>query len=87
MHRETHNAAAADPVGPFGRTDPNRPVRLLLTPCDAAAALSISERSLWSLSYPRGPIGVVRIGRAVRYDVEDLRAWIEASKERPQIAP
>ena len=35
--------------------------RLLLDRREAAAALSISTRSLWSISYPRGPVPVVRI--------------------------
>jgi hypothetical protein len=55
---------------------------LLLTLRQAAAALSVSERTLWALTYPRGPIPAVRLGRAVRYDVLDLRAFIEAQKRR-----
>jgi predicted DNA-binding transcriptional regulator AlpA len=50
---------------------------------DARAAvrlLSICEKSLWSLTAPRGPIPCVRIGRAVRYAVADLQAWIERNK-------
>jgi predicted DNA-binding transcriptional regulator AlpA len=46
----------------------------------AAATLSVSERTLFSLSYPRGPIPVVRVGRSVRYDPRDLEEWIQASK-------
>jgi excisionase family DNA binding protein len=55
--------------------------RLLLPARDAAAALSISERSLWSLT-KAGEIPAIRIGRAVRYDPADLRAWIEARKAK-----
>ncbi|MEX0701299.1 MAG: helix-turn-helix domain-containing protein [Planctomycetales bacterium] len=55
--------------------------RLLLSPREAAEALSISPRSLWALSAPRGPIPTVRIGRSVRYSPTDLSAWIEAQKE------
>lgn len=54
--------------------------RLLLTPPEAAMALAISERSLWTLTHPRGPIPAVRIGRTVRYDPADLRIWIEQQK-------
>ncbi len=39
--------------------------RLLLTAREAALALAISERSLWSLTN-QGVIRCVRIGRAVR---------------------
>lgn len=52
--------------------------KLLLTPREAAAALSISERSLWGLTN-QGLLRCVRIGRSVRYAVDDLREFI-ASK-------
>ncbi|MBD3672368.1 MAG: helix-turn-helix domain-containing protein [Planctomycetaceae bacterium] len=52
----------------------------LLTAKEAARSLSVCEKTLWSLSQPRGPIPVVRIGRAVRYAPEDLRGWIESQK-------
>ena len=58
---------------------------MLLTARQAAAALSISERTLWGLTV-RGELPVVRIGRAVRYDPRDLQAWIDRSKQR-QTAP
>jgi predicted DNA-binding transcriptional regulator AlpA len=56
------------------------PTPMLLTVRLAAAALSVSERTLWAISAPRGPIPVVRIGRSVRYDPGDLREWLEAQK-------
>jgi excisionase family DNA binding protein len=51
--------------------------RLLLTPRQAAEALGFSERKLWSLTSPRGPIPCVRIGKSVRYSVAALEAWVE----------
>jgi len=54
--------------------------RLLLTVRQAADALSICEKSLWALTTPRGPLPAVRIGRAVRYDLADLQAFIESRK-------
>ena len=54
--------------------------KLLLTAREAAAALSISARSLWGMTHPRGPIPAVRIGRSVRYDKRDLLAAIDALK-------
>lgn len=54
--------------------------QLLLTVTAAAAALAVSPRTLWSLTAPRGPIPCVRIGRAVRYDLNALRAWIAAQQ-------
>ena len=63
-------------------TDPH----LLLTPKQAAAALSLSERTLWARSYPRGPIPVVKIPgtRAVRYSVAALQEFIQAVQEGGQ---
>ncbi len=50
---------------------------LLLTAREAAQALRISEKTLWSLTQPRGPIPVVRVGqRSVRYSVAALEQWI-----------
>ena len=53
---------------------------LLLTPKEAAKALSVCERTLYELT-KTGELPAVRIGRAVRYDVGDLRAWIERAKK------
>ena len=53
---------------------------LLLTPKEAAKTLSICERTLYGLT-KRGELPAVRIGRAVRYSVDDLKAWIKKSSE------
>ena len=55
------------------------PTPMLLTVRQAAEALQISERKLWSMT-ASGEITRVRIGRSVRYDPTDLRAWIERQK-------
>lgn len=52
---------------------------MLLSPRQAAAALNICERTLYGLTQ-RGELPAVRIGRAVRYSVGDLKAWIERAK-------
>lgn len=52
---------------------------LLLTAPQAAKALAISERKLWELTNRR-LIPCVRIGRAVRYSLADLQAWIARQK-------
>jgi len=54
--------------------------KLLLTPREAAKSLSICERTLYGLS-KSGELRLVRIGRSVRYDVNDLRAWIDRTKK------
>jgi predicted DNA-binding transcriptional regulator AlpA len=54
--------------------------KLLVTPREAARLLSICEKTLWSLTAPRGPLPAVRLGRSVRYDVVDLQAFINGQK-------
>lgn len=47
---------------------------------EAARALGISERTLWELSSPRGPIPCVRVGNGKRqivlYPLVELQAWL-----------
>lgn len=62
------------------KSDNNRPFgQLLVTAREAATMLCISLRTLWQLTAD-GVLRAVRIGRAVRYDVADLRAFIERQK-------
>jgi len=51
-------------------------VTLLLTAKQAAAALAISPRKLWSLTNA-GEVKAVKIGRVVRYRPEHLREYID----------
>ncbi len=52
---------------------------MLVTAREAARILSISERTLFTLT-KAGEIPVLKIGRAVRYDPRDLQKWIETAK-------
>jgi predicted DNA-binding transcriptional regulator AlpA len=52
--------------------------RVLLSAPDAARALGISERTLWGLTKPRGPVPSMRVGGRVLYLTSALRAWAEA---------
>ncbi len=54
---------------------------ILLTAREAAQALACGERTLWSLTSPRGPIPVVKLGRLVRYRPSDLAAFVERRLE------
>jgi excisionase family DNA binding protein len=54
--------------------------KLLWTRREAAVALSISERTLWTLT-DEGEIPCVRIRRSVRYDPVAIRSWIEEQKD------
>jgi hypothetical protein len=56
----------------------------LLTRKVAAGALAVSERTLFGMTAPRGPIPAVRLGRAIRYDARDLVAFIDRIKEGGQ---
>ena len=51
--------------------------KLLLTAREAAEALSVCEKTIWSITEPRGDLPCVRIGRRVLYSVEDLQRWID----------
>ena len=53
--------------------------KLLWTSREASRAMSISERTLWGLT-KNGTIPCVKIGRSVRYDPDDIRAWIAIQK-------
>lgn len=48
---------------------------LALRPREAARALGISERTLWTLT-KAGSIRCVRLQRAVLYPVDSLREWL-----------
>ena len=53
---------------------------LLLTPQQAAEALAISPRKLWGMT-ASGEIPHIRLGRCVRYPVDDLQRWIDDQKK------
>jgi excisionase family DNA binding protein len=50
---------------------------LALRPKDAARALGISDRLLWSWTN-QGKIPCVRIGKRLVYPVQQLTAWLAA---------
>ena len=72
---------------------PPEPPRLLLTPVEAAIALRLCPRTLWTLTKD-GTIPHIRIGRQIRYPVAVLEEWITkqtsaapvAKAERPPAA-
>ena len=55
------------------------PEKLLLKSNEASQMLGISERTLWGLGKQR-KIPVVKIGRATRYDIADIKRFIEQAK-------
>jgi predicted DNA-binding transcriptional regulator AlpA len=70
-------------------TVPTPARKLLLSAREAAASLSISERTLWAVTVPRGTLPVVRIpgGRGVRYSVESLQNWIAGQESAIDAQP
>lgn len=60
--------------------------KLLLKPREAAEALGISEKSLWSHTHPRGSIPCLRLDSkgsgSVRYSRASLESWIAKSLEQ-----
>ena len=52
------------------------PVKLALNAREAAAALGISERTLWALTR-EGIIPAVRLGGRVVYPVATLQRWLD----------
>jgi hypothetical protein len=55
--------------------------RLLLSAPEAARALNISQRTLWTFTVPRGPLPCVRLGRRVMYSPQTLQGWITEQEE------
>jgi len=55
---------------------PDTPPRLALRSKEAAKALGISERKLWTLTH-EGVVPHVRIGTAILYPVDVLRRWLD----------
>ena len=53
---------------------------LLVDEREAARLLGVSPRTVWALA-ASGELSVVRIKRAKRYDMADLRAYIDAQKQ------
>ncbi len=53
---------------------------IALRPREIAKLLGISQRTLWSLSAPRGPIPCARIGhgkrKSVLYSLVHVQAWL-----------
>lgn len=56
----------------------------LLSVPEAADYLSISHRSLWAMTAPRGPIPSIKFGRTVRYSAEALDEVIAQRSVKPR---
>lgn len=54
---------------------------LALRPREAARALGIGERLLWSLTN-RGEIPYLKLGKATLYPIADLQQWLSEQAEK-----
>jgi excisionase family DNA binding protein len=63
--------------------DQNRPARQLLSPADVASYLGVPLRTVYGWrSRGVGPRGY-RVGRHVRYVLDDVDAWLEDHRDAP----
>ena len=51
---------------------------------EAAAAIGISERTLWELT-SKGKIPYVRLSKAILYPVDSLRDWLKRQAEQNMV--
>jgi hypothetical protein len=58
----------------------------LLTGRETADRLAMSERSLYALTEPRGPLRCVRLPGRVMYRLSDIAAWLDAMQADPRPA-
>lgn len=60
-------------------------IQIALSPKFAARALSISEKTLWNISTPRGSLPCVRMGKSrISYFVHQIQAWADRELVRQQ---
>ena len=85
MANETGEPAPAPGVGSFLSVDERIPEMIVeplaLRGREAAKALGISERSMSRLKAD-GALPFVRVGSAILFDVDDIKAWLKGNKER-----
>jgi hypothetical protein len=90
MRIPTDNGMGLRPTA-AGGSDPHHPeipllaqgLPLALRPRDAAKAIGVSERTLWAMTAPRGPVPCVRLGGCTLYPVAALQAWLAAALTKP----
>ena len=57
-------------------TNPVSTPKVLLSPRETAEAMGISERKLWSITFPRGSLRPVRIGTRCLYSPASIQKFI-----------
>jgi excisionase family DNA binding protein len=69
----------SDPTQP-AMSPPGDPLRLALRPREAAKALGVSERALWTWT-KHGDVPHLRRGRTVLYPINALHRWLAERAE------
>ena len=78
--RETiRETLAAIPQAPS--TQQVKSSRLALSTKEAAAALGISERTLYALTAPRGDLRSVKAGSRTLYPITDIQNWLAQNEQ------
>jgi excisionase family DNA binding protein len=81
--REVETAKHREQETPSRDQETEDSISKLLTVKQAAELFGVSDRTLFTLSAPRGPIPVIRIGKhSRRYDLEDLKRYADRMKDR-----
>ena len=73
------NVVALHPEPELQHTTPQRPK---MTATDLAALLAVSVTRIYQLRHEGALPPAIKIGRTVRWDPDDVDAWLEASKEK-----
>jgi len=76
---------SANPLNLSAKAEPVTPC-LALRPREAAAALGVSERTLWDWTQ-RGEVPHVRRGKTIMYPVDTLRRWLDEQAKAKPAAP
>ena len=71
--------ASRDNEGMSNATNSTEPERLALPAVEVAKLLGISERHAWALNSSGRLPRPVHLGRAVRWNLAELRAWLDAN--------
>jgi excisionase family DNA binding protein len=53
---------------------------LLVDVKEAARLLGVSDRTVWSVTAPRGTLPCVRVGGRVLYSPDTLREWVRSQQ-------
>lgn len=70
------------PTNPL--TGSNCELPCLLRVDQVARLLGVSERTIFSITAPRGELVAMKIGGSLRYDPADIQLYLESRKIRPE---